>query len=451
MTSLPSSKEQQPIVDGVASDVARLRKDGGWAWLVCLASFWVHGAVFGIINCFGVLYPVIHDLAPDKEQASFHAALVGSLCVGTTFAMSPVASLLADKFGARIIVVCGGIIGVVGLLLSSWAFKVPYLLITYGGLLGVGSTMAYAPSLAVLAYYFNRRLGLANGIATAGSSVFTALLPLPLAAMLDVIGLQNTFRVMAVLMLTVAVCGVAFRSPAVIHNLNEDDKESSGCCDVLNKSIWKNRRFVVWVIAIPLALFGYFVPYVHLVQHVEDVFPDANGETLVTCMGITSGLGRVLFGRLADLPSVSPVVLQQVSFMAMGLLTLSIAAAHTYVSLVLVCLLLGLCDGCFISLIGPAAQRLTGTRGASQAIGFLLGFCSIPLTAGPPAAGILYDQRGNYNLAFLLAGVPPIVASILMCSIHMMKAGPDENQDMQPKAIDILGARRHSALVASEP
>lgn len=452
MTSLaPDNKQPQLAADGVVSDANKVRKDGGFAWFVCLASFWVHGAVFGIINCFGVLYPVIHDLAPDKEQASFHASLVGSLCVGTTFAMSPVASLLADKFGARITVICGGLIGSIGLLLSSWAFKVPYLWITYGGLLGVGSTMAYAPSLAVLAHYFNRRLGFANGIATAGSSVFTALLPIPLAAMLDAIGLQNTFRVMAALTLSVALCGIAFKTPVVMDSWIDEDKEPTGCCEVLNKSIWKNRRFVVWVIAIPLALFGYFVPYVHLVQHVEDVFPDANGETLVTCMGITSGLGRILFGRLADLPSVSPVVLQQVSFMAMGLLTLSIAAAHTYVSLVLVCLLLGLCDGCFISLIGPAAQRLTGTHGASQAIGFLLGLCSVPLTAGPPAAGILYDQRGNYNLAFLLAGVPPIVASILMCAIHLIKTRPDEHHDVRPKESDILGARRHSALVASEP
>lgn len=452
MTSLaPDNKQPQLAADGVVSDANKVRKDGGFAWFVCLASFWVHGAVFGIINCFGVLYPVIHDLAPDKEQASFHASLVGSLCVGTTFAMSPVASLLADKFGARITVICGGLIGSIGLLLSSWAFKVPYLWITYGGLLGVGSTMAYAPSLAVLAHYFNRRLGFANGIATAGSSVFTALLPIPLAAMLDAIGLQNTFRVMAALTLSVALCGIAFKTPVVMNSWIDEDKEPTGCCEVLNKSIWKNRRFVVWVIAIPLALFGYFVPYVHLVQHVEDVFPDANGETLVTCMGITSGLGRILFGRLADLPSVSPVVLQQVSFMAMGLLTLSIAAAHTYVSLVLVCLLLGLCDGCFISLIGPAAQRLTGTHGASQAIGFLLGLCSVPLTAGPPAAGILYDQRGNYNLAFLLAGVPPIVASILMCAIHLIKTRPDEHHDVRPKESDILGARRHSALVASEP
>ena len=28
---------------------------------------------------------------------------------------------------------------------------------------------------------------------------------------------------------------------------------------------WRNKRFVIWTLAIPLALFGYFVPYVHLV------------------------------------------------------------------------------------------------------------------------------------------------------------------------------------------
>ena len=28
---------------------------------------------------------------------------------------------------------------------------------------------------------------------------------------------------------------------------------------------WRNKRFVVWAFAIPLALFGYFVPYCHLV------------------------------------------------------------------------------------------------------------------------------------------------------------------------------------------
>ena len=34
-----------------------------------------------------------------------------------------------------------------------------------------------------------------------------------------------------------------------------------------------------------------------------------------------------------------------------------------------------------------AAFDICGPSGASQAIGFLLGLCSIPLTVGPPIAG----------------------------------------------------------------
>merc|ERR1719270_3361288 len=34
---------------------------------------------------------------------------------------------------------------------------------------------------------------------------------------------------------------------------------------------WRNRRFVVWTLAIPLALFGYFVPYCHLPQFAKNI------------------------------------------------------------------------------------------------------------------------------------------------------------------------------------
>ena len=30
--------------------------DGGWGWVVCIASFWTNGTVFGILNTFGILY-----------------------------------------------------------------------------------------------------------------------------------------------------------------------------------------------------------------------------------------------------------------------------------------------------------------------------------------------------------------------------------------------------------
>jgi len=57
-------------------------------------------------------------------------------------------------------------------------------------------------------------------------------------------------------------------------------------------------------------------------------------------------------------------------------------------ALIVFALIMGLFDGCFISLLGPIAFDIVGPAGASQAIGFLLSLCSIPLTVGPPIAGM---------------------------------------------------------------
>lgn len=47
------------------------------------------------------------------------SALVGSLTIGTTFFLSPIAGILTDKFGIQITTFVGGAIAFVGLLLSS--------------------------------------------------------------------------------------------------------------------------------------------------------------------------------------------------------------------------------------------------------------------------------------------------------------------------------------------
>ncbi len=36
--------------------------------------------------------------------------------------------------------------------------------------------------------------------------------------------------------------------------------------------LWKNRVFIVWVSAITCAMFGYYIPYVHLVSSFHDVY-----------------------------------------------------------------------------------------------------------------------------------------------------------------------------------
>jgi len=82
-----------------------------------------------------------------------------------------------------------------------------------------------------------------------------------------------------------------------------------------------------------------------------------------------------------------------------------------------ICVGLGLFDGCFITVLGPIAFDLVGRAGASQAVGFLLALCSIPLTVGPMVSGHIIDMTGQYKYAFMYAGIPPFIGAILMIPI----------------------------------
>ena len=103
----------------------------------------------------------------------------------------------------------------------------------------------------------------------------------------------------------------------------------------------------------------------------------------------------------------------------MLLTTASQAGDYKYEVLLPLCAVMGLFDGCFVTLVGPIAFDLCGPSGANQAIGSLLALFSLPMTVGPPVAGIIHDEVGSYFPAFLGAGVPPIVGSLLMFLIWL--------------------------------
>uniref|UniRef100_A0A671LRE6 Solute carrier family 16 member 10 n=1 Tax=Sinocyclocheilus anshuiensis TaxID=1608454 RepID=A0A671LRE6_9TELE len=110
------------------------------------------------------------------------------------------------------------------------------------------------------------------------------------------------------------------------------------------------------------------------------------------------------------------------SFLVIGLMSMMIPLCHVFGGLIAVCLLMGLFDGCFICIMAPIAFELVGSQNVSQAIGFLLGMMSVPMTVGPPIAGFLRDRLGSYDVAFYLAGIPPIIGGAVLCLIPWVEA-----------------------------
>lgn len=381
---------------------------------------------------------------------SSSAALVGSLAIGTTFFLSPVAGCLTDKIGLRLTTFIGGMLASGGLLLSSFSTdSINSLYFTYGIMFGLGGALAYTPTLAILGHYFKRYLGKVSGFVTAGSSVFTVILPPGLDWLLGSYGLEATlrvsrsinslidlhfiqvdfnFQIMSLMAAFIIVCSFVYKPlhlPLHVPKKIGRSRLAVLMRSVINVEIWKRKRYVIWALCVPLALFGYFVPYVHMMKFVEASFPGHDVNLPVMCIGVTSGIGRLIFGVIADMPGVNRMYLQQLSLVCIGLVTLLLPLTSSYALLVTFALVMGLFDGCFISLLGPIAYEICGPSGATQAIGFLLGLCSLPLTIGPPVAGMIFERTGSYTLPFILAGLPPLLGSSML---FLMRCVKDEDK-----------------------
>ncbi|XP_061602327.1 monocarboxylate transporter 10 [Cololabis saira] len=421
-----------------AEDAEFVHPEGGWGWVVMLASMWCNGSVFGIQNAFGLLFlSLLREFGSEEDKdLRFKTAWVGSLSMGMIFFCSPIVSIFTDVLGCRITAVGGAAVGLVGLLASSFVKSLSLMYFTYGIVFACGCSFAYQPSLVILGHYFKKRLGLVNGIVTAGSSFFTVTLPFVMSGLLEKVGLQNTMRVLCILMFVLMLAGFTYRPllPVKVSSQTGGSRMSQ----LFNTNIWKSVGYRIWAFGIPAALYGYFVPYVHLMNHVEERFgADANKEVLLMCIGITSGIGRLIFGRVADyVRGVNKVFLQVSSFFVIGVMSMMIPLCSIFGGLIAVCLLMGLFDGCFICIMAPIAFELVGSEDVSQAIGCLLGLMSVPMVAGPPIAGLLRDKLGSYDVAFYLAGIPPIIGGLVLCLIPWVEAKARRRQKEEASSKD---------------
>jgi MFS transporter, MCT family, solute carrier family 16 (monocarboxylic acid transporters), member 10 len=367
---------------------------------------------------------------------------VGSLTIGATFFFSPVSGILVDKLGLRTTTLLGGILTTTGMFISAYHTNDPFepekvsiLCITYGLMFGTGAALAYTPTLAILGHYFKRKLGIVSGVVTAGSSVFTFLMPPFLTEIEKNYGLKRCLHTMMFMSSFIILFSIVYK-PLLPNPPKKPQKVNRSRCYNVTRSIinfdnWKRKKYVVWAVSIPVALFGYFVPYVHIGKFIEEKFPKDNKNLPLMCIGITSGIGRLIFGWISDLPNINRILLQQISFFFIGLMTIFVPLTSNYNFLLVAVLALGLFDGCFISLLGPIAYDFCGHHGAAQAIGFLLGLCSFGLTVGPPVAGEIYDSTGSYTLPFILAGIPPIIGASLMFLIRFV--GEDNVKNPEEK------------------
>lgn len=146
--------------------------DGGWGWVVVVASFLTHVIADGSSFSIGVIF---EELLSYFEESRAKIAWIGSLYVSIPLLSGPIASVLTNRYGCRVTAMTGGFITGLGLVLSSFANSVEMLCLTYGVMAGFGTALIFIPAVIVVAYYFEKKRAFATGLAVAGSGIGTAL------------------------------------------------------------------------------------------------------------------------------------------------------------------------------------------------------------------------------------------------------------------------------------
>ena len=112
-----------------------------------------------------------------------------------------------------------------------------------------------------------------------------------------------------------------------------------------------------------------------------------DGSLLLSYIGIGSGVGKIIFGKISDLPFIDTLRLYNFCMVLSGVSPLLAIFAAGYRMLVVYVVVLGLMDGCIIGLMSIVTFECTDRDKMSEAWGGVLMIQSFSMLLGAPAAG----------------------------------------------------------------
>ena len=393
----------------------------GW-WIVFVAAVGLSMGYGPIVTfTFGVFFKLLNQefgwSRGDISQAFSISLFVMSL-------VFPFVGRLVDRFGARKVIIPSILLFGLGLmslsLLSAniWQLYAVYILL---GLVGGGT--APVPYSNVLSHWFDKRRGLALGIAMVGLGLGAFVMP-SLAQMLIVSqGWRQAYVVfgLMVMVITIPIVGLFFKETPEMVGLRPDG-------DVINPnhpntseqkiglSAQEARQtHTFWILVGAFFLMSASVHgcLIHLVPLLTDrgISPQlAAGAT--SLFGAALLFGRVGAGYLLDHFFASSVALCFFCGTALGLLLLWSGVTGT--AAFIAAFLVGLGMGAEGDIIAYLIGRYFGLRAFGEIYGYAFGAFTLGGVSGPLLMGRGFDATGSYSLGLGVFVVVTLIAAGLM-------------------------------------
>ncbi|XP_054165081.1 monocarboxylate transporter 14-like [Oppia nitens] len=204
--------------DYVTQEVPVPPPDGGFGWIVVLASFMCNFIVDGIIFSFGIL---LIEISNEFHETKASTAWIGSLQGGFYLILGPIVSALANIYGCRKTTIFGSLVAAIGFILSFFAGNVKTLYFTFGILGGIGFGFIFLPAIVMVGFYFEKRRAFATGIAVCGSGIGNFVFAPATQLLVEYYGWRGCVLILAGITLNCAVFGSLFRPVEHLQNKSQ--------------------------------------------------------------------------------------------------------------------------------------------------------------------------------------------------------------------------------------
>lgn len=242
--------------------------------------------------------------------------------------------------------------------------------------------MTFTPTLACLSRYFSRRRSLATGLALTGVGLSSfAFAPL-FQWLLSHYAWRGALLLVSALSLHLVACGALLRPLSLA-----EDTVIGGPAAQLT-SLLHHGPFLRYTVALTLINTGYFIPYVHLVAHLQDLDWDPlPAAFLLSVAAISDLVGRVASGWLGDaVPGpVARLLMLWTTLTGVSLALFPVAQAPT--ALVVLAVAYGFTSGALTPVAFSVLPELVGTGRIYCGLGLVQMVESIGGLLGAPLSG----------------------------------------------------------------
>jgi MFS family permease len=307
---------------------------------------------------------------------------------------------LSDRFGIVVPLVIGAIALTLGYAAAGFARSLWQLALVQALLIGAGSSTTFAPLMAHMSMWFNRRRGIAVAIVASGNYLAGTIWPPVLQHFFQTVGWRQTFFGVACIcaFVMLPLTGLMRRPAPVAKPEPVGSPPKSGALHALGLSPWVLQTLLV--IAGVSCCVAMSMPQVHMVAYCGDLgYGPARGAQMLSLMLGFGVVSRIAFGFICDRIGGLRTLLLGASLQVASLLLF--IPFDSMVSLYVISILFGLSQGGIVPSYAIVVREFfspaeAGTRIATVVLATLFG-----MALGGWMSGAIFDWTGSYRAAFV--------------------------------------------------